>query len=61
MDTSRKGLDAEKVWAVDHRIINAALNIAEDEPERPTILITKDINLRLKAKALELKVRLSYR
>ena len=57
MDTSRKGLDAEKVLGrkMDHRIINAALNIADDEPERPTILITKDINLRLKAKALELE------
>jgi PhoH-like ATPase len=46
MDISRKGLDAEKVLGrkMDHRIINAALNIAEEEPERPTILITQDIN-----------------
>jgi len=57
MDTSREGLDAEKVLGrkMDHRIINAALNIADEEPGRPTILITKDINLRLKAKALELQ------
>ena len=57
MDTSREGLDAEKVLGrkMDHRIINAALNIADEEPGRPTILITKDINLRLKAKALELR------
>ena len=57
MDTSRSGIDAEKVLGrkMDHRIINAALNIADEEPNRQTILITKDINLRLKAKALELK------
>lgn len=59
MDTNRsssKGPDAERILGrkMDHRIINAALNISEEEPERQTILVTKDINLRLKAKALEL-------
>ena len=57
MDTSHKGIDAEKVLGrkMDHRIINAALNIQDLEPEKSTILVTKDINLRLKAKALHLK------
>ena len=56
MDTSRTGVDAERVLGrkMDHKIINAALNIREEAPDRKTILVTKDINLRLKAKALDL-------
>ncbi|MFN4123730.1 MAG: PhoH family protein [Flavobacteriales bacterium] len=38
----------------DHRIINSALALAEEYPERKVILVTKDINLRLKAKSLNL-------
>ena len=58
MDTARKkGTDAEKILGrkMDHKIINAALNIREDEGGRQTILVSKDINLRLKAKALDLE------
>ena len=57
MDTSHKGLDAEKVLGrkMDHRIINAAMNAQDLDPEMATILVTKDINLRLKAKALNLR------
>lgn len=57
MDTSHKGLDAEKVLGrkMDHRIINAALTTKDLEPSKTTILVTKDINLRLKAKALNLR------
>ncbi len=58
MDTSRSGgTDAEKILGrkMDHKIINAALNIREDEGGRQTILVSKDINLRLKAKALNLE------
>ena len=56
MDTNRTGIDAERVLGrkMDHKIINAALNIREEAPDRKTILVTKDINLRLKAKALDL-------
>lgn len=36
----------------DHRILSAALTIKEQKTETPTILVTKDINLRMKAKAL---------
>ncbi|MEQ9466112.1 MAG: PhoH family protein [Ekhidna sp.] len=38
----------------DHRILNAALTVKEQEPNRKVILVSKDINLRLKAKSLEL-------
>ncbi|MBI1183746.1 ribonuclease [bacterium] len=38
----------------DHQILNAALTIKKRFPERPVVFITKDINLRLKAKALGL-------
>ncbi len=38
----------------DHNILNAALTVQKRFPKRPVILITKDINLRLKAKALGL-------
>ena len=36
----------------DHRILNAALFLKEKEPDREVVLVTKDIALRLKAKAL---------
>ncbi len=38
----------------DHKIINAAITLVEQEPDKKVILVTKDINLRLKAKALGL-------
>jgi PhoH-like ATPase len=38
----------------DHRILAITLHIKEKNPERQTILITKDINLRMKAKSLGL-------
>lgn len=48
-------LDAESVYSStknDHKIINAALCLKEKEPRTDVILVTKDINLRIKAKAL---------
>ena len=51
-------VDAEKIFGerkADHRIINSALFLAETHPERKVVLITKDINLRLKAKSLNLQ------
>lgn len=50
-------LDANKIFGLaknDHRIINSALRLQEEEPKAKVILVTKDINLRLKAKALNL-------
>lgn len=38
----------------DHRILNSALKLQEESKDKKVILVTKDINLRLKAKALHL-------
>lgn len=38
----------------DHHILNIAHYIAQDQPERQVILVTKDVNLRMKAKAIGL-------
>ncbi|MFO0883472.1 MAG: PhoH family protein [Pirellulales bacterium] len=38
----------------DHRILNTALTLQKREPSRPVILVTKDTNLRMKAKSLGL-------
>lgn len=49
--------DANKVFGShknDHEIINAALKLKEDYPENQVILVSKDINLRLKARAMNL-------
>jgi len=51
----RASTDANKVFATDkndHHILNTALALAEQEPSRKVILVTKDINLRIKARAL---------
>lgn len=50
-----KGLDAESTYGTgknDHKIINATLAVKEEGKNRDIILVTKDINLRIKAKAL---------
>ncbi|HEY5826675.1 MAG TPA: PhoH family protein [Cyclobacteriaceae bacterium] len=58
METGGKGItDANKVfneYKADHRILNSAL-LLEKEENRKVILVSKDINLRLKAKALGLQ------
>lgn len=40
----------------DHRIMAVALNLIEKDSKTPTILVTKDVNLRMKAKALNIPV-----
>ena len=50
-------VDAAEVFGnkkADHRILNAALSLARAEPDRKVVLVSKDINLRLKARALKL-------
>ncbi|MEM7656078.1 MAG: PhoH family protein [Bacteroidota bacterium] len=50
-------IDAEKVFderKPDHKILNSALLLQEEEQPAKVVLVTKDINLRLKAKALNL-------
>jgi len=51
--------DAEKIFAdhkADHRILNSALTLIEEEDAR-VLLVTKDINLRIKAKALNIEAQ----
>ncbi len=38
----------------DHRILNAALKLREDHPDKKVVLVSKDINLRLKAKSMNI-------
>jgi PhoH-like ATPase len=50
-------LDARAVFGEDkpdHRILNAALKLKEDYPDKEVVLVSKDINLRLKAKSLSM-------
>ncbi|WP_258103221.1 PhoH family protein [Marinoscillum sp. MHG1-6] len=50
-------VDARKVFGDnknDHRILNAALALKETEKNKTVILVSKDINLRLKAKSLDI-------
>lgn len=50
-------VDAGEVFGsrkADHRILNTALSLARAEPRCKVILVSKDINLRLKARALNL-------
>lgn len=57
MDHEVDGLDATRIFGGhknDHKILNAALRVGKEAPEQRVILVTKDINLRLKAKALNL-------
>jgi PhoH-like ATPase len=39
----------------DHKILNAALSLSVTEPDRQVILVSKDINLRIKARSLGLE------
>ena len=51
------GRDAEAIYGAgknDHKIINAAITLADTNKDLPVVLVTKDINLRLKAKAIGL-------
>ncbi len=50
-------IDAERVFGekkADHRILNTALYVSEQYPKHKVVLVTKDINLRIKAKSLNL-------
>ena len=58
MDTGGNGsVDANRVFnedKPDHRILNSALLLQKEEQGRRVTLVSKDVNLRLKAKALGL-------
>ncbi|QPH40267.1 PhoH family protein [Pedobacter endophyticus] len=50
-------INAEEVFGkgkTDHKILNAALGLKEENPGKKVVLVSKDICLRLKAKALNL-------
>lgn len=55
---SNSVVDANKVFneeKADHRILNSALQLQKEEGHNRVILVSKDVNLRLKAKALGLQ------
>jgi PhoH-like ATPase len=55
MESDPKNLNAEQIYSYgknDHKIINSALHLINQEPKKSVVLVTKDINLRIKAKAL---------
>ena len=57
MNNLKNGVDANEVYGerkADHRILNAALTLMQQEKDKKVVLISKDINLRLKAKALNI-------
>jgi PhoH-like ATPase len=57
MQNATANVDAETIFGKnknDHKILNAALTLIEQEKGRKVILVSKDINLRLKAKALDI-------
>jgi len=54
---SLEKLDAEAIFGTtknDNKIINAAISLQNEEKEHSIILVTKDINLRIKARAIGL-------
>jgi PhoH-like ATPase len=56
-EVPEKGMNAIKLFGddkPDHRILNAAIRLGEEKPGYKVILVTKDINLRIKAKALDI-------
>ncbi|MBX2815355.1 MAG: PhoH family protein [Saprospiraceae bacterium] len=58
MSVPRPEQDAMQIFGKeknDHKILNVALALQEDGQEGPVIMVSKDINLRIKAKALGLQ------
>lgn len=57
MNTPDADINAEEVYGLgknDHKILNAALTVAKQNKSKKVIMVSKDINLRLKAKAVGL-------
>jgi len=51
------GMDATRIFGdtkADHKILNAAIRLGEEKPKHKIILVTKDVNLRIKAKSLNI-------
>ncbi|SMO66495.1 PhoH family protein [Fodinibius sediminis] len=57
LNNENSKIDAAEVFGReknDHRILNAVLKLMEEEPDKKVILVSKDINLRIKARALSI-------
>lgn len=57
MNELQSSIDAIEIFGDDkgdHRILNAALQLKSKHPDRQVIMVSKDINLRIKAKSLEI-------
>jgi PhoH-like ATPase len=55
---TNSAVDANKIFneeKADHRILNSALQLQREQKDNRVILVSKDVNLRLKAKALGLQ------
>lgn len=55
--TENPSVDAIKIFQsnkADHHVLNAALTLVKEYPSKKVILVSKDINLRLKAKSLNI-------
>ena len=58
MAEENSSIDASKMFGSsknDHRILNSTLKLMEENPNTKVVLISKDINLRLKARALNIE------
>jgi PhoH-like ATPase len=57
MENEELSADAVKIFGNknDHKILNAALGLQKTDKDAKVVLVSKDINLRLKAKALNIK------
>ena len=56
-ETPLNGINAVKIFGEnkpDHRILNAAIKVSEEKSGYKVILVTKDVNLRIKAKSLNI-------
>lgn len=56
-ETPTQGMDAVKIFGdkkADHKILNAAIRLSEENPDCKVVLVSKDVNLRIKAKALNI-------
>ncbi|MFO8053995.1 MAG: PhoH family protein [Bacteroidales bacterium] len=57
MNENEGNMDAEKIFRdhkADHRILNATLSLKKQHPRKHVVLVTKDVNLRLKAKSMDI-------
>lgn len=56
-ETPENGLNAIRIFGddkPDHRILNAAICLTEEKPSHKIIVVSKDVNLRIKAKSLNI-------